>query len=173
MVVDDKTLLSKIRGHGCARIWRWMLDIRPIDIAARKFEICFNGFRRIVRVSDDQTADDEHFVFADVMDGLQGCIAHDASMAALFILGSGAEKSQVVIEDVFDSEEDVPEASPAHQYRQLFTVVGDARSHRLDDVVNAVQLCLNDPPAQGFESLDIQSDVVINQEDCSCATVIR
>src|SRR5437016_14589400 len=105
MVVDDKTLLSKIHGHGRARIWRRMLNVRPIDVAAREFKICFNGFSRIVWVADDQAADDIHFVFADVIDSLQGCVANNTSLAALFILGSGAEEGQVRIEDVFDPEE--------------------------------------------------------------------
>src|SRR5437773_12370134 len=88
------------------------------------------------------------------------------------MLGARAKEAEVRIEDVFDPEEDVAKARLSHQYCQLFAVVGDTGSHCLDDVVNTVQLGLNDLPAQRLESLDVQSDVVVNQEDGPCALVV-
>src|SRR5262245_7471441 len=93
-------------------------------------------------------------------------------MAALFILGSGAQEAQVRIKNVFDSEEDIPEASLTHQSGQLVAVICDTGSHRLDDVIDAVKLCLHDLPTQRLESLDVESDVVIHQENGSCAAVV-
>ena len=52
-------------------------------------------------------------------------------------------------------------------------MVGDRGSHRLHDVVDRVQTRFDDRFAQGFESRDVQRDVVVDNEDRLRAMVAR
>ena len=173
IVVHDQAERAKIRSHRRARIWRWMLDVGPVDIAACEFEIGFDGFRSVAGISDNQSADDIHLVAVEVVHRLQRGIADDVSLLALLIFGSSAEERESVIENVFDPEEHIPEAGLPHQRCERFAVVGDARCHRLDDVVNAVELFFDNLPAQPLESVDVQSDIVINEKDSPSPVVVR
>ena len=51
-----------------------MLDVRPVDVAARELEVRLDRLARVVGVADDQPADDEHAVAVQVLDG-RGCVA--------------------------------------------------------------------------------------------------
>lgn len=61
-LIHNQPLLAEFLGHGCARIRRWMLNIRPVHITAGKFEIGFNRLARIARAADDQSAHHIHLV---------------------------------------------------------------------------------------------------------------
>ncbi len=74
-LIHNQPLLAEFLGHGCARIRRWMLNIRPVHITAGKFEIGFNRLARIARAADDQSAHHIHLVAMQIIDGFQCCIA--------------------------------------------------------------------------------------------------
>jgi len=61
-VIDHQAALDEIARHRCARIGRRMLDVGPVDILPREGEVGVNRLRRIVRIADDQPANDEHAV---------------------------------------------------------------------------------------------------------------
>ena len=48
--------------HRRARIRRRVLDVRPVDVPARERQVRLDRLARVVRIADDQAADDEHAV---------------------------------------------------------------------------------------------------------------
>ena len=72
-----------------------------------------------------------------------------------------------------DAEEHVAEACAAHRRSQLVAGRGDGRRHRLDDVVDVVEVRGDDGLAQRPEPGDVQGDVVVHQEDRARAAIAR
>src|SRR4030095_12461506 len=90
IVVDDQSAATKILSHRRARVRGRMLNVGPVDVMPRKFEIGLDRFARVVRVADDETADDIHFIPVKGFDGFQGVIASLAAFFAPGIFGAGA-----------------------------------------------------------------------------------
>jgi hypothetical protein len=59
---------------------------------ARELEVGLDRLHRVVRVADDQTADDVHAVRADVADGVTRRIAGASAILTLRVLSSGTEE---------------------------------------------------------------------------------
>ena len=57
--IDDQAAIAEVSRHRRSRIRRRMLDVRPVDVLPGKVEIGFDRRLRIVRVADDQAADDD------------------------------------------------------------------------------------------------------------------
>jgi len=68
-VIDHQAALDEIARHRCARIGRRMLDVRPVDVLPREGEVGVDRLRRIVRIADDQPANDEHAVTMEDVHG--------------------------------------------------------------------------------------------------------
>ena len=73
--IHDQSLLAEVFRHGRARIRRGMLNVRPVHVAAREFEVGFDRLARVVGIADDQAADHVHLVAVQVVDSLQRGIA--------------------------------------------------------------------------------------------------
>jgi len=61
-LIDDEAALDEVTGHRRSGVGRRMLDVRPVHVFAREREIGGDRLARIVRVADDEAADDEHAV---------------------------------------------------------------------------------------------------------------
>ena len=73
--VDNQVLLAELLRHRGARVRCRMLNVRPVDIPPGEFEIRLDRFTRVVRIADDQAADDEQAVAMEVLDGLDGGVS--------------------------------------------------------------------------------------------------
>ena len=80
-LVDDQPAFMKIFRHGCARVRRGVLDVGPIDVTAREFQIGLDRLTRVSGIADDEPADNIHFVPVEGVDGLDGGVAN---LSALF-----------------------------------------------------------------------------------------
>ena len=163
--IHDKTAGSELSGHRRTGVRRRVLDVGPVHVLPGKGEIRFDRFARVVRVADDDAADHRQPGGVELVDRRDGRVPGVSPALAPRVLGGRAQEHQVLLEDVFDPEEDVSESRFAHQRRQAVAAIGDRRCHRLDDVMNVVEPGVDDRPAQGLEPLDIQRDVVVDNED--------
>src|SRR6185295_1930073 len=92
VLVDDQPAFIKIFRHGCARVRRGMLYVGPIDVTAREFQIGLDGLTRVLRIADDEPADNIHFVPVEGLDGLDGGIANVSSLFTPRVFGTGAQE---------------------------------------------------------------------------------
>src|SRR2546428_11289108 len=90
-----------------------MLNIGPIDILPRKLQVDLDRFPGVVRVPYDQTANDVHFVFVEIIDGFYRGVTF-TSIFTLCVLGSRAQERKIVFQDVLNTEQDVSQSGPAH-----------------------------------------------------------
>src|SRR6476469_10604284 len=58
--VDDEPTVAELFGHRCAGIRSRMLNVRPVDVSTGEFEIRLDRLACVVRVADDEAANDEH-----------------------------------------------------------------------------------------------------------------
>jgi len=135
-LIDDQPALDEVARHRRARVRRRMLDVGPIHVFPGEREVGGDGTGRVVRVADDQPADDQHPVTVQDVDRRHRRVADPASVLARAVLRARLEERQVVVEDVLDAEEHVAEAGPPHQGRQFLAVRGDRRGHALHEVVD-------------------------------------
>src|SRR5215471_18985904 len=142
-----------------------MLNIGPIDIASRKFQVGVDGFSRVVRIAHDQPAHHVDLVAMEVVDSTDGGIAGVLTVLAGAILGAGAQELQIVLQNILDAQENVLEARAAHQGSQGLAVVGDGGSHALDEVLNVVQTSVDNRPAQRLKTVNVKGNVVVHHED--------
>jgi hypothetical protein len=75
LFINDQISFTEIFRHRSSRIRRRMLNVRPIHIAPREFEIGFNGFLCVVGIANDQATHHVHPVLMDVINGFDGGIA--------------------------------------------------------------------------------------------------
>src|ERR1700729_1153120 len=150
-----------------------MLNVGPVDVAAGKFQVGFDRLACIAGIANDQSADDKHLVAVQVVDGFEGGVSGVLAVRTLRVLGGGPEEFKIALQDVFDAEEDIAESGPSHQRRESFAVVRNRRRHGLYKVIEFVQPGGNNGLAQGLESMHIQRNVVVDEEDGSSAVVAR
>src|ERR1044071_3917404 len=124
--VDDQIALLKIFGHRSARIWRRVLNIRPIDVPSCKLQVRRDRCVCISRISDNKTADDKHLVKVQRADCLEGRVADRAAALPLGVLGGGAQELQVSVEDVFDAKENIAKSGSAHKRDERLAMIGDS-----------------------------------------------
>src|SRR5690349_9193719 len=105
----------------------------------------------------------------DVFDGLHCGVPNVLTFCAHNVLGTGPQELKVFFKDVLNSQEHILESRFSHQRSKCFTVVRDGRSHPLNDIFDVVQTSSDNGLAQLFETMNIQRDVVIDQEDGLCA----
>ena len=80
-----------------------MLNVGPIDVPLREFEVRFDRLARVVGIAHDQPADDEHAMGVQMADRIDAGVPHGAAVVAECIFGAGAQKPQIVVQHVFDS----------------------------------------------------------------------
>src|SRR5215831_8514808 len=100
-----------------------------------------------------------------MVNGLESGVAGGLALLTRAILGAGAEKLQIVFQDVLDAQKHVLEAGLAHQRSQGFPVIGDGRGHALDEVLHVVQPGLYNRPAKRLKTVDVEGDVVVDHEE--------
>src|SRR5581483_12501804 len=99
------------------------------------------------------------------LDRAHGGIADLLSIVPQDVFRAGAQKLEIVFENVLDSQKDILESRLAHQRRNRLTMISNRRRHSLDDVLDIVQAGSNDGFAQLFEAVDVERDVVIDEKD--------
>src|SRR5213592_4544243 len=99
---------------------------------ARKFEIGLDGVGSVVGISDNQPADDKHFVSMEVVYRLLRGVAHDMSLPALLIFGSRAKKCESGIENVLDTGLAFLRARSKNEERRQGHIVGNATQKAID-----------------------------------------
>ena len=92
----------------------------------RELEVRIDRLARVVRVADDQAADDEQAVAVQMLDGVDGRVADRAAVLAPRVLRARLEEREILVEHVLDAEEHVAESGAPHQRRQRRAVLGDA-----------------------------------------------
>src|SRR5713101_3487664 len=93
------------------------------------------------------------------------------SIVALRVLLGGAQELEITFQDVFDSQKNVAESRPAHEWCECLTIRGNGGSHGLDKVVQLVQPSLDDGMAELFETTHVERNVVVHQENGTGAVV--
>ena len=66
ILVDDEAPVAELLRHRRARVRRRMLDVRPVDVPPRELQVGLDRLARVVRIADDQAADDEQAVAMQV-----------------------------------------------------------------------------------------------------------
>ena len=165
VLVDDQPPLSELLRHGRPRVRGRVLDVRVVHPAAGEGEVGLDRLPGVVRIPHDEAAHHEHPVPVDVLDRRRRGVAQGLAVRVQSVLGPGAEEAEIVVQDVFDPEEDVAEARPAHERRQCGAVSGDGRRHGLHEVVEVVEAGVDDGAAERLEPPDVQRDVVVHQEN--------
>ena len=102
-------------------------------------EVRFDRFSRVVRIADDEPADDEHSVAMQDLDGAHRGAAGRAAALAAGVLRLGPQERQVLIQHVLDAEEDVAEPGGLHGAAEIVAGAGKGARHPLHDVVDVVQ----------------------------------
>src|SRR6187200_324551 len=102
--VGNQVLLTELLRHRGARVRCRMLNVRPVDILPGELEIRLDRFARVVRIADDQAADDEQAVSMEVLDGLDGGIAPATPVSSTGIIRPCLEEIEVAFENVLDAE---------------------------------------------------------------------
>src|SRR5262249_32692267 len=92
--IDNQIAITEVLCHRASRIWSWMLNVWPVYIAAREFQIGFDRFTSVVGISNDQTTDDVHLVSMDVIDGFNRGVAF-LTVFALCVLRNGTQKREI------------------------------------------------------------------------------
>src|SRR5690242_729651 len=121
-----------------------MLDVWPIDIAAREAEISLDRLPGIVGIADDEASDNVHLVAMDVVDRLQRGIPNFLAAISQNILRVSAQELEIIFENVFNSEKYVFESSLPHQGSEGLSVIGNRRRHALNEVLDIVQSRIDD-----------------------------
>ena len=120
----------------------------------------------IVGIADDQPADDQHAVAVQsLVDGRERGVRALARLVPA-VLGARLEKRQVLLEDVLDPEEHVPEAGAPHQRGQRSPCGGDRRRHRPargNRVVSRPARMMASQSAS--KRAHVERDVVVDQKD--------
>jgi hypothetical protein len=150
-----------------------MLDVGPVDVPPGKFEIRLDRFARVVGIPDDQAADDEQPGTMQVCNRFYGGIPHTAAMISSSVLRAGLQEVEIVFENIFDTEEDIPKPCAFHQGCQRCAMLGERGGHCLDEILDIVEPGVDDRRAQGFKPMYVERDVVVDQEDCACAVAPR
>src|SRR5262249_29728499 len=114
----------------------------------------------------------KHLVLMKVFDRFQGGVTDFLTIMAFHVLGASSEKVEILLEDVFDPEKHVSEASLAHQRCQGISVVCNRRCHRLQRILHLVETRFNDRPAESLKAMYVERDVVINDENRPCAVLL-
>ncbi len=100
-----------------------------------------------------------------VLDRLDRGVAERLPALTPGVLGSRLQERQIVVEDVFDSQEHVAKTRAPHQRRQRGAMLRDRRRHALDGVIHVVETAVDDCLAQRFETADVERDVVVDEEN--------
>ena len=95
------------------------------------------------------------------------------ALLASGIFSRGSQELQVSLQNVFDPEKNIAEPGPTHERSQRFSVVRDTRGHCLYEIVELVETSRNDGFAQRLETMHVEHDIVVNQEDGAGAVVAR
>jgi len=165
VIIHNQIAHLEVAGHRCTRIRRRMLDVRPIHVAAGKREIRLDRLAGIVWIADDQSANDVEAVPVQMLDRFGRRMADDSPVVAARVLRGRPQERQVLVEDIFDAEEDIAESRASHEGRQRGAVLGEGRSHRLHDVLEIVEAVVYQRFAQRFEAPNVERDVVVDEKD--------
>src|SRR5258707_14898938 len=95
------------------------------------------------------------------------------STVALSVFRGGAQDLEIAIQYVFDSQKNVTESRLAHQGSKCLAMGGNGRGHGLDKVVQLVQPSVDDGMAERLETMYVERDVVVHQENGARAVVSR
>jgi hypothetical protein len=98
-------------------------------------------------------------------DGLDGGISHAAAVIAPGVFCAGLEEREIVLENILDPQEDIPEPRALHQGRQRRTMLGQRRRHRLNEILDVIEPGIDDGLAQQREASYVERNVVIDQKD--------
>src|SRR5579864_2396374 len=148
-----------------------MLNVGPVNIAPGKLQVGFNGFTRVIRIADDQSAHNQHFVLVQIVDGLERGVAVVVPVGPVCVLGLSAEESQVTVQNIFDSQKDVAKSGLTHKRRQGLAMRGDGGRHGLEKIVELVETGIDDGAAERLKAVDVQGDVVIHNKEGAGAVV--
>ena len=85
-LIDDKTAFDEVARHRRPGIRCRVLDVRPVDVLARKSQIGRNRLARVVGVADDEAADDDHSMTVQDIDRFDGRVAGTPSTLARAVL---------------------------------------------------------------------------------------
>src|SRR5689334_14109470 len=97
-------------------------------------------------------------------------------MLSTFPLGvfrGGAQELEIAFQYVFDPQKNVTESRFAHQRSKSFAMGGNGRGHGLDKVVQLVQPSIDNGMAQRLETMYVERNVVVYQENGTGAVVSR
>ena len=94
VLLHDQRAAAELFGHRRARIRCGVLDVRPVDIAARERQVCLDRVAGIVGIADDQPADNEEAVPVQVLDRGNRRVAHGAALRTLRVLGRAFRKAR-------------------------------------------------------------------------------
>src|ERR1700730_11619537 len=89
------------------------------------------------------------------------------------IFGRGSQELQISLKNVFDPEKNIAEPGPTHERSQRLSVVRNTRGHCLYEIVELVETSRNDGFAQRLETMHVEHDIVVNQENGAGAVVAR
>src|ERR1700733_9056587 len=95
------------------------------------------------------------------------------SSVALRIFRGGAQEMEIAFQYVFDPQKNITESGLTHQGSKCFAVGGNGRGHGLNKVVQLVEPCADDGVAERLETMYVERDVVVHQENRSGAVVSR
>src|ERR1700730_807837 len=85
----------------------------------------------------------------------------------------GSQELQVSLKNVFDPQKNIAEPGPTHERSQRFPVVRNTRGHGLYEIIELVEASRNDGFAQRLETMHVEHDIVVNQEDGAGSVVAR
>ena len=86
--------------------------------ALREVEVRFDRLAGVVRISDDQAADDEQTVAMEVIDRFKGGVPTVRPCSRRAFFAPRFQETEVLVENVLDAEEHVAEPGPPHERRQ-------------------------------------------------------
>src|SRR5258708_773956 len=87
------------------------------------------------------------------------------STVALRVFRGGAQELEIAFQYVFDPQKNVTESRLVHQGSKCLTMGGNGRGHGLDKVVQLVQTSVDDGMAKGLETMYVERNVVVHQEN--------
>src|ERR1700737_1932290 len=95
------------------------------------------------------------------------------STVSLRVFRGGAQELEIAVQYVFDPQKNVTESRLAHQGSKCFAMGGNGRGHGLDKVVQLVQPNVDDGMAESLETMHVERNVVVHQENGTGAVVSR
>src|SRR5262245_52714548 len=172
-LVDDESPVTKVLRHRRTRIWRRVLNVRPVDIFPGKLEIGLDRFNGVVRIPYNQSANYIHDILMYVIDCFQGSITSFLSILTLRVLLACSQELQIIFQDVFDSQEYVAKACLAHERRKRVPVISNRGRHGLNRIVDIVESGIDDCLTQSFKAFHVQYNIVVHDKDCPGPAIVR